>query len=664
MKIIDNHIVGPECEFSFDFEEVKTKLRETRTPFFFTVADVVERTWKFGPEDPWLDKKEARLMANKTTQLIVKTLIKEKLITREKIVADIDSWLRSLMALGPIDAGAITKFWVHYYLYMKWIKNLGTEKHYDYLLRAADLSDWGCFALTELGHGSNIQNCETTAVYDHNTKEFLLNSPTETSIKFWIGNLGKTANMMVWFAQLYVEDINYGLHAFIVPIRDKSTHLPFTGCIIGDWGDKIGLQGMDNGWIEFKNYRIPVDNLLNKISRITEDGKFATTIPKDTKRFAIQVGTLSGGRVLSWSNAMDVNMFALSTAIRYGSVRKQFSRKKNQPEVSILDYPLHQARLFPLFSKSFMTHISVTKLWSEFWSNSPLLTDPNNKSVTFLHLLTSSMKPLSTWLSADAVKAARLACGGLGYSAYSNFHQYQQVADVNQTWEGENYVLIQQAWKIILKWYTDLLMGKDPIKTLEFIEPSSPEDFKFNGSYDNLNDLLELLTYKTNKLIHEAISKIQEETSKQSDERLTQNEIWEKHLNYTLIPMSKAYAERFVLASYIEWLNTFDPYSNSKDIFTKLALIGLQNQLIEDSKIYNNVISDENIEYLKESCIKLNREMKNDILAITYALPLSEKAFGVIAKGDSMYQKLMHSVKKTPGCLERVDEWKYLYQDN
>lgn len=123
---------------------------------------------------------------------------------------------------------------------------------------------------------------------------------------------------------------------------------------------------MDNGWIEFQNYRIPVDNLLDKISRITEDGRFATTIPKDGKRFGIMIGTLSGGRVLACSNAMDNSLVALLTAVRYGSERKQFSRKKNQPEIAILDYPLHQARIFPLLSKSFMTYISVSKLWSEF----------------------------------------------------------------------------------------------------------------------------------------------------------------------------------------------------------------------------------------------------------------------------------------------------------
>jgi len=284
---------------------------------------------------------------------------------------------------------------------MKCIKNLGTEKHHEYLLRAIDLTDWGAFGLTELGHGSNVQNCETTATYDHSTKEFILNSPTETSIKFWIGNLGKTANMMVCFAQLYIDVKCYGLHAFVVPIRDRQTHLPFEGCRIGDCGDKIGLQSMDNGWIKFSNYRIPVDNLLNKISTITAEGEFSTIVQKDTKRFALQIGTLSGGRVLSCSNAIDCMFLSLNSAIRFGAIRRQFSRNKNDPEVNIIDYPLFQSRVFPLFARGFLNKISVLKLWNHWCNDRYNLTDPNNKDVVYLHLLTSAMKPYSTWLSAD-----------------------------------------------------------------------------------------------------------------------------------------------------------------------------------------------------------------------------------------------------------------------
>lgn len=49
----------------------------------------------------------------------------------------------------------------------------------------------GCYAQTELKHGSNVRGLSTTATYDKNTQEFILHSPDLGSMKFWPGTLGK-----------------------------------------------------------------------------------------------------------------------------------------------------------------------------------------------------------------------------------------------------------------------------------------------------------------------------------------------------------------------------------------------------------------------------------------------------------------------------------------
>lgn len=70
-------------------------------------------------------------------------------------------------------------------------------------------------------------------------------------MKFWIGGAAKTATMGVIFAQLIVKGEMYGPHAFIVPLRDKNTHLPLKGITLGDCGAKGGFHGIDNGFIIF-----------------------------------------------------------------------------------------------------------------------------------------------------------------------------------------------------------------------------------------------------------------------------------------------------------------------------------------------------------------------------------------------------------------------------
>lgn len=69
----------------------------------------------------------------------------------------------------------------------------------------------GCYAQTELGHGSNVAGLETTATLDKSTDNWIIHSPTVTSTKFWPGGLGLWANHAVVFAQCIVEKNNYGI---------------------------------------------------------------------------------------------------------------------------------------------------------------------------------------------------------------------------------------------------------------------------------------------------------------------------------------------------------------------------------------------------------------------------------------------------------------------
>ena len=115
---------------------------------------------------------------------------------------------------------------------------MGTEIHDEWKKNCENGVDIGCFGLTELAHGSDVRGILTTATYDHSTEEFVIHTPNKLAMKFWIGGAAKTSNVSCIFAQLIVEGVEHGPHAFLVPLRDKSNHMPLSGVTLGDCGKK------------------------------------------------------------------------------------------------------------------------------------------------------------------------------------------------------------------------------------------------------------------------------------------------------------------------------------------------------------------------------------------------------------------------------------------
>src|SRR5690606_17032232 len=132
--------------------------------------------------------------------------------------------------------------------------------------------------------------------YNHDSRSFVINTPNPAAQKEFIGNAARHGRMATVFAKMIVDDRDYGVGAFLVPIRDNSGNV-LPGVTIRDCGWKMGLNGVDNGVILSRNVTIPYDNLLDRFARVTEDGKFDSPIASDNRRFFTMLGTLVGGRI-------------------------------------------------------------------------------------------------------------------------------------------------------------------------------------------------------------------------------------------------------------------------------------------------------------------------------------------------------------------------------
>ena len=179
----------------------------------------------------------------------------------------------------------------------------------------------------------------------------MIDTPTRDGMKFWIGGSAKTSNMCVVWAQLYIQGKCYGIHAFVVPLRCPKTHNLLPGVIIGDCGPKFGLNAIDNGFITFNKFRIPVANLLDKVSGVNEKGEFFSTVKGENKRFGMTLAALSEGRLFMCCHSTALGVSALTIALRYSFVRRQFANKKGEKELLLIEYPLTKRRMIPLLAQ-------------------------------------------------------------------------------------------------------------------------------------------------------------------------------------------------------------------------------------------------------------------------------------------------------------------------
>lgn len=97
------------------------------------------------------------------------------------------------------------------------VEALGTpDQVQEWVPRARDMRILGCYAQTELGHGSDVASLETTATFDQNTDEFVIHTPTPTATKWWPGDMGRMANHAIVFAKLIIDGNKYAVCPFIV----------------------------------------------------------------------------------------------------------------------------------------------------------------------------------------------------------------------------------------------------------------------------------------------------------------------------------------------------------------------------------------------------------------------------------------------------------------
>ncbi len=355
---------------------------------------------------------------------------------------DMGAYAAAFETIAYHDLSLTIKFGVQFGLWGGAVANLGTKRHHDKYLKATGTLELpGCFAMTETGHGSNVRGLETTAVYDHETRELIVHSPSIGAGKEYIGN-AMHSKMAAVFCQLIVNGESQGVHAVVVPIRDAE-HNTLPGIRVEDNGYKLGLNGVDNGRLWFTRVRVPVENLLDKFGGINEEGAYESPIENPGRRFFTMLGTLVGGRVCVPRAGMSAAKTALAIAVRYGLRRRQFAADPLKAETIILDYPNQQRRLIPLVAKAYAVQFGLDYLLERYVNRS-------EEDMREIEAMAAGLKSYATWFTTATIQECREATGGKGYLAENRFADLKADTDIFTTFEGDNNVLMQLVAKSML----------------------------------------------------------------------------------------------------------------------------------------------------------------------------------------------------------------------
>ncbi|XP_068119871.1 peroxisomal acyl-coenzyme A oxidase 1 isoform X1 [Hyperolius riggenbachi] len=601
----------------------------------------------FQNEDPnFLSRSERYELAVKKSALMVQKMRQHGISDPEEIY-----WYKSFVHRGlpePLD--------LHLGMFLPTLLSQATPEQQDRFFMAAwNLEIIGTYAQTEMGHGTHLRGLETTATYDPSTQEFILNSPTVTSIKWWPGGLGKTANHAVVLAQLYTQGECKGLHAFIVPIRQMGTHEPLPGVTVGDIGPKFGFDEIDNGFLSFNKFRIPRENMLMKFAKVEPDGTYVK--PLSDK---LTYGTMVFIRSMIVGDSARSLARACTIAIRYSAVRHQSEIRAGEPEPQILDYQTQQYKLFPLLAAAYAFNFVGSYMSQTYHRITGDIQQGNLSELPELHALSAGLKAFTTWVASAGIEECRMACGGHGYSRCSGIPDIYVNFTPSCTYEGENTVMMLQTARFLFKSFTAAQSGQQLGGMVSYLNDVSRQRVQAQAvaarsiEINDLNSLVEAYKQRAAWLVVGAARNVQSDLKRGK----RKDDAWNKN-TVDLVRATEAHCHYVVVKLFVDKLSEVLDTASHRILSTLCLLYALHGISKNTGDFLQaGLLASSQLEQIQQRVKDLLVVIRPNAVALVDAFDYSDTQLSsVLGRYDgNVYENMFEWAKKSPLNKTQVHE--------
>lgn len=406
--------------------------------------------------------------------------------------------------------GNASPFGLNTFLFIPAIRMLGSEEQKrKYLPLAERGAIIGAYAQTELGHGTFVRGCETTATYCVEDDAFVVTSPTLSSVKAWPGALAHSCTHAVVMARLIVAEKDHGLHAFVVQLRSVEDFKPLKGIELGDMGLKMAYNTIDNGYAKFDRVKIPRGDMLSRYARVEKGGVYVE--PKHPK--AMYTGMVYARgivmRMASFQLAQVVTIAARYSVVREQSMPADGAHENEKghgkvTEAQIIHHKQQHFRLLTNIARAFAILFATRHCDAKLDDHFKRIEKDDFSMAQEAHILAAGFKAWCTQTAADSAEDGRKSCGGHGYLSISGLPDIVNACVAMCTFEGENFVLWLQVWRYLASCVREVKQGRAVGQDVRYLDKGWKE-YVVRADYAKNQDCLPSCGAKGEMFLEKAV---------------------------------------------------------------------------------------------------------------------------------------------------------------